>query len=79
MRSAVVVPVADRSPASALAAAAALGLGALASIMMVVGHQPWDGPQVASLTETHGLHVGDLLAIGPLVVGAALARWCWRP
>lgn len=61
-----------------LAALAALGLGALAAVMMVAGHQPWDGPQVAAVTATHGLHVGDVLAIVPLAVGVALARWCRR-
>jgi hypothetical protein len=61
-----------------LAALGALGLGALAAVLMVAGHQPWDGPQVAAVTATHGVHVGDALAIGPLAGGVALARWCRR-
>ncbi|MEZ5180780.1 MAG: hypothetical protein R2702_02730 [Acidimicrobiales bacterium] len=75
-RRAGVVPVAERG-AAVVAALVALGLGGLAAIMMVAGHQPWDGPQVASLTATHGLHRGDLLAVVPLLVGLGLARWCW--
>lgn len=71
------MPGADRG-GSLLAAAVALGLGLLAALMMVAGHQPWDGPQVASFTETHGLHLGDVLAVVPALVGLALARWCAR-
>jgi len=72
------VPAADRRAAAPVVAAlAALGLGGLAAVMMVAGHQPWDGPQVAGLTATHGVHRGDVLAIVPLLVGLALARWCW--
>lgn len=73
------MPDADGVAPWALAASAvALGLGVLAAVGMIAGHQPWDGPQVASLTETHGLHVGDLLAVLPLAAGAWLARWCAR-
>lgn len=69
---------ADDRRANLVAALVALALGLVASAMMVVGHQPWDGPQVASLTETHGVHAGDALALVPAAVGALLARWCWR-
>lgn len=71
------MPDADRL-GPLLAAAVALGLGLLAAVMMVAGHQPWDGPQVASFTQTHGLHLGDVLAAVPALVGVALARWCAR-
>jgi peptidoglycan/LPS O-acetylase OafA/YrhL len=61
-----------------LAALAAFGLGLLAAVMMIAGHPPWQGPEVVSLSETHGLHEGDALAVGPFVVGIALAWWCLR-
>jgi len=54
----------------------ALGLGAVATVMLVAGHHPWDGRVVASLGAGHGLHRSDLLAIGPAVAGLALAVWC---
>ena len=59
-----------------LAAVTALGLGILAGAMMVAGHAPWEGPEVLSLSSTHGIHEGDVLALVPVVVGAALAWWC---
>lgn len=59
-----------------MAAVVALGLGAVAAVMLVAGHHPWDGRVVASLGGSHGLHRGDLLAIGPAVAGLALAFWC---
>ena len=71
-------PSQQRAVAPLVAAAAAVLLGALAAVMMVIGHQPWDGPQVASFTETHGLHSGDVLALAPLLAGGALAGWCLR-
>ena len=72
-----VVPVAEVA-ARSLAALAAVGLGVVAAVMMVAGHAPWDGPEVLSLSQTHGLHQGDVLAIVPLIVGGALAAWCMR-
>jgi hypothetical protein len=59
-----------------LAGAVALGLGGLAAVMMVAGHAPWEGPQVLSVTQDHGLHAGDVLALAPLLAGLGLARWC---
>ena len=53
-------------------------LGLLAGVMMVAGHAPWEGREVLSLSQDHGLHVGDALALVPVVVGALLARWCLR-
>ena len=71
------MPDAEATATGALVPVAiALGLGVTSAVGMVAGHQPWDGPQVASITETHGLHVGDLLAVLPLAAGAWLARWC---
>ena len=61
---------------SAAAALVALGLGVLAAVMMVAGHQPWDGPEVLGLSETHGIHQGDALAVLPLLAGIGLATWC---
>lgn len=66
----------DRS--SLLAAVVSLALGLLAGVMMVAGHAPWEGPQVLSLSQDHGLHLGDALALVPVVAGTLLARWCLR-
>lgn len=59
-----------------LAALVALGLGGLAAVMLVAGHHPWDGPEVKGLTQTHGIHQGDVLAIVPVLAGIGLAWWC---
>ena len=59
-----------------VAALAAFGLGAVAAVMMVAGHAPWEGPEVLSLSTTHGLHRGDVFAVVPVAVGIALAAWC---
>jgi hypothetical protein len=56
----------------------ALGLGALAAVMLVAGHHPWDGPVVYSSSPDHGLHRGDVLAVLPMLVAPGLAWWCWR-
>lgn len=64
----------------ALAALIALGLGICTAVLAVAGHPPWEGPTVVSLTATHGLHQGDVIALIPLAAGAWLAWWCWtRP
>ncbi|MCU1370166.1 MAG: hypothetical protein JWO77_1360 [Ilumatobacteraceae bacterium] len=60
-----------------VAALVALGLGLTAAVLAVAGHPPWEGPTVLSLTETHGLHQGDVIALIPLGAGAWLAWWCW--
>ncbi len=61
-----------------IAALVAVGLGLLAAVMMVAGHAPWEGPQVVSLSATHGLHRGDVVALVPVVAGVGLAWWCLR-
>ena len=74
------MPDPDSGPSlvpSLLAALAALALGAVAAVMMVAGHPPWEGRTVVALTGTHGLHRGDVVALVPLAVGAGLAAWCW--
>jgi hypothetical protein len=55
-----------------------LGLGGVAAVMMVAGHPPWEGATVLALTDTHGLHRGDVVALAPLLAGVGLAGWCWR-
>jgi hypothetical protein len=61
-----------------LATLASLGLGLVAAVMMVAGHPPWEGSTVVSLTATHGLHRGDVVALVPVAAGLGLAAWCWR-
>lgn len=61
---------------SLVAAAAALALGTIAAVMLIVGHHPWDGRVVADVEGSHGLHRGDILAVIPAVVSIALACWC---
>lgn len=61
----------------ALAALTAIGLGAVCAVLAVAGHPPWEGPTVVSLTDTHGLHRGDVVALVPLVLGLCLGWWCW--
>jgi hypothetical protein len=56
----------------------ALALGAVAALMLVAGHHPWDGPVVTQGFGGHGLHRGDVLAVVPAMVAPALAWWCWR-
>ena len=61
-----------------VAALTALALGAMAAGAWVGGKHRWDGRVVMTLTGTHGIHVGDALAVVPLVVSAGLAAWCLR-
>ncbi|MCU1354872.1 MAG: hypothetical protein JWM89_290 [Acidimicrobiales bacterium] len=62
-----------------VAALAALGLGAVGAVLLVVGHHPWDGRVVETLRgTTHGLHRGDVLSIIPAVAASGLAMWCLR-
>lgn len=68
----------DPDGARYVAALTAVGLGVLAAVMMVAGHAPWEGPEVLSLSQTHGLHRGDVLALVPVALGIVLARWCLR-
>jgi len=63
--------------ARALAALTALGLGVVAAALAVAGHPPWEGPVVMGLTDTHGIHQGDVVALAPLAAGTWLAWWCW--
>jgi hypothetical protein len=63
---------------AALAAVVSVGLGLLAGVMMVAGHAPWEGREIVSLSQDHGIHIGDALALVPVVAGALLARWCLR-
>lgn len=78
-------PVAEVTPAepnpsasTAFAALVALGLGVVAAVMVIAGHPPWEGRTVVTLTQTHGLHIGDVVGLIPLAASAWLARWCWK-
>ena len=44
------------------------------TIIAVGGHSRWSGPEVVSLTESHGLHVGDAV---PLGAWALVCYACW--
>jgi hypothetical protein len=59
-----------------LAALTAFGLGVVAAVATVAGQTRWEGPEVTRIAGSHGLHVGDSVAVIPLVVGAILAWWC---
>lgn len=73
-------PAGSSALVRAVAALTALGLGAVCAILAIAGHPPWEGPTVIGLTDTHGLHQGDVVALVPLVIGTGLAWWCWsRP
>ena len=61
-----------------LAALVALLLGALAAAAWVGGEHRWDGRVVLTLAHDHGVHIGDSVAILPLLLGIGLAQWCWR-
>ena len=46
------------------------------TVVAVVGHHdPLEGPVIFGLSETHGVHVGDLLVVAAWAVGVAC---CWR-
>jgi hypothetical protein len=53
----------------------ALLLLAGGAVALVAGHHPWDGPEVLELSETHGLHLGDLPVLTGWLVGTG---WLWR-
>ena len=59
-----------------IAALVAFGLGAVAAVMMIAGHPPWEGETVLVVTSTHGLHRGDVVALIPLIAGTGLGFWC---
>lgn len=63
---------------SQLAAVVALVLGALAAAAWVGGEHRWDGRVVLTLAHDHGVHVGDSVAVIPLLLGIGLAAWCLR-
>ena len=39
-----------------------IGLGVVAAVMVIAGHPPWEGRTVITLSQTHGLHIGDVVA-----------------
>ena len=47
------------------------------AVALVAGHHPWDGPEVLEISETHGLHLGDLPVLVAWVVGAGLGWRLW--
>lgn len=74
-------PASSRAPyrwSAAFAAVIALGLGVVAAVMLVAGHHPWDGQVIMVIAGSHGLHRGDILAVGPALVSIGLAWWCAR-
>lgn len=59
-----------------MAALVALLLGGLAAAAWVGGEHRWDGRVVLTLARNHGVHIGDSIAVVPLLLGAGLALWC---
>lgn len=53
---------------------AVLALWVVAGWWVVAVH-PWAGPVLLAVTETHGLHVGDVPAVA---LGGLTTVWCWR-
>ena len=48
------------------------------AIALIAGHHPWEGPEFLEITETHGLHLGDLPIVVAWVVGIGGGWWLWR-
>ena len=48
------------------------------SIALLAGRGPWAGPDLLGITETHGLHVGDLPILAGWVASAGCCWWVWR-
>ena len=47
----------------------------IAAAWWVVAVHPWAGPVLVTVTETNGVHVGDIPAV---VLGAVTTVWFWR-
>ena len=47
----------------------------LLTLALVMGNDPFEGRVLFGVTETHGVHLGDLLFVGTWAVGVAV---CWR-
>ena len=45
------------------------------TVIAIVGHDPLAGRVLFRVTETHGVHLGDLVFVGAWAVGVA---GCWR-
>lgn len=50
----------------------------LVTLLLLAGHGPWSGRTIVSVTDVHGLNVGDLVPLGAWVVVAACCVWLWR-
>ena len=58
-------------------AVAMVTLTALA-FALVAGNEPWAGPELLKITETHGLHSADVPILLSWVAGMACCWWLWR-
>ena len=67
-----------RPASSVVAALTAVGLGLAAALAVVAGKTRFEGPVILVVSETHGVHRGDLVGLVPVVAGVLLARWCLR-
>jgi len=65
--------VSDRVSAALLAV-----LFTALTVVAVLGRDPFAGRILFSVTDTHGVHLGDLLFVGAWVVGLAGCWWLWR-
>jgi hypothetical protein len=48
------------------------------TVVAVLGHDPFAGRVLFGLSETHGVHLGDLPFVGAWAVVIAGCWWLWR-
>lgn len=48
---------------------------ALGASWLLLGDHRFAGPVILGLSREHGVHIGDLLAAVPVLLGVALVRW----
>ena len=49
-----------------------------AATALMVGHRRWDGPVLFTISETHGVNLGDVPVLACWLAGIACAVWFWR-
>ena len=48
------------------------------ALALLAGHGPWSGPELLSLSSSHGVNVGDLPVIAVWMIVAVAAWRQWR-